>query len=835
MKVSRFFFNVFQAVLLIHFGCFAALAEPSSLYRGALLRYNFQEPEGALQVRDRASDFDGLNRGGIRVSIDGRDRFMCFEGDGGRIVVPEIFNVTPRGAHPNTSLTVSAMVVLLGAGEDMRIVSKAEPGLFGSDDHTLMLSTFGDDKVRVRLRTTQGTKTLISSQSLLPNEWTHIAATYDGSIIRLFLNGLLDSSTAHSGEILEDNRPLTLGAQPGSLSSALNGCIDDFVIYNRVLTGDEIIELAVGAGGFYGEFCGNNAVESGEECDDGNTISGDGCSSSCQIEFCGDGVVQPDLGEQCDISALSCDPPNSEYPGLRQCGSDCQLTGVCEPSGFCGDGICNGPEDQNNCTEDCSVQMEFFSKPSGALDYMGVRVTALSSNQQVWAPGSQSQEYPGGWVTPGTYQVDLNPARIHGKFDGTLASGGTLRSGDQLWYNVISEPLVSSAFPSWSYELPENFQRSAGGNSFTVTLNAGDNLHVGYGYIAPSDAPSVLLAREGSDGIVVHCVEGQPQPRGGLFGHGHLGFDHAKWQTFRERVLEASQYFYPKTSYHFWGPADGTLPATLPSDFGNVSVSGANTDNQQTTNVGRWLLNRAMAHLKGQSVNRDELDRLFRFFFNNPQYANYFGEMSTAGSFHGHGSARYDAYESANILMALVAAVALDYDPSYEPLYRTASFLAQSPNMFQIHANSYALQNALFDGGLANHLDTSYGQWLWYNTGEHQGGYGATDARDMTARASHRAISKILMTWARELLNFPPIPHQYDFFHVPGLRFTDEDTGQSGSWYGCMTHPNGAHTGWEPFYANIENSGMQLGEFLGVDSIENSMCLRYTRRNPLFQ
>ena len=30
--------------------------------------------------------------------------------------------------------------------------------------------------------------------------------------------------------------------------------------------------------------CGNSAVEAGEQCDDGNTIDGDGCSSSCRIE-----------------------------------------------------------------------------------------------------------------------------------------------------------------------------------------------------------------------------------------------------------------------------------------------------------------------------------------------------------------------------------------------------------------------------------------------------------------------------------------------------------------------------------------------------------------------
>jgi cysteine-rich repeat protein len=52
--------------------------------------------------------------------------------------------------------------------------------------------------------------------------------------------------------------------------------------------------------------CGDGVVEANEGCDDGNRKSGDGCSSTCQLE-CGDGVIDPPL-EQCDDSFLNGTP-----------------------------------------------------------------------------------------------------------------------------------------------------------------------------------------------------------------------------------------------------------------------------------------------------------------------------------------------------------------------------------------------------------------------------------------------------------------------------------------------------------------------------------------------
>lgn len=47
-------------------------------------------------------------------------------------------------------------------------------------------------------------------------------------------------------------------------------------------------------------FCGDGTLDKGEMCDDGNNVSGDGCTDECVVEFCGDGIVQEGLGEECD-------------------------------------------------------------------------------------------------------------------------------------------------------------------------------------------------------------------------------------------------------------------------------------------------------------------------------------------------------------------------------------------------------------------------------------------------------------------------------------------------------------------------------------------------------
>lgn len=68
--------------------------------------------------------------------------------------------------------------------------------------------------------------------------------------------------------------------------------------------------------------CGNDELDSGEECDDGNTTGGDGCSASCTAEVCGDGVM---LGpETCDDGGTAAGDGCSETCQIERPVAACQ-------------------------------------------------------------------------------------------------------------------------------------------------------------------------------------------------------------------------------------------------------------------------------------------------------------------------------------------------------------------------------------------------------------------------------------------------------------------------------------------------------------------------------
>jgi cysteine-rich repeat protein len=96
--------------------------------------------------------------------------------------------------------------------------------------------------------------------------------------------------------------------------------------------------------------CGNDQLEAGEVCDDGNNLFGDGCSADCTSdETCGNGIIDPGQGEACD------DGNNDSEDG---CQAECVLPtcgdGFLDELENCDDGAANSNDPDAVCRTNCT-------------------------------------------------------------------------------------------------------------------------------------------------------------------------------------------------------------------------------------------------------------------------------------------------------------------------------------------------------------------------------------------------------------------------------------------------------------------------------------------------
>lgn len=80
-----------------------------------------------------------------------------------------------------------------------------------------------------------------SINDLTLNQWHHIVGTYDGTIAKIYIDGILRaSSTPQSYVIAHDEATLRLGGEYYYAGCSFSGLIDNAMVYNRALSPEEV-------------------------------------------------------------------------------------------------------------------------------------------------------------------------------------------------------------------------------------------------------------------------------------------------------------------------------------------------------------------------------------------------------------------------------------------------------------------------------------------------------------------------------------------------------------------------------------------------------------------
>jgi len=215
-----------------------ATVAPASPLSGVVGFWRFEE--SGTTVSDSSGNLNhGSLQGGVRIGVGYTGGGLLMSQAGHSLLVPHTASLMPTA-----QLTVAAWIAPVSKATQT-VVSKAS--MNAVNGYELSLSNGGKVFVRFNQQSGGDSFRIDSATSYSTNgSWMHVAATYDGSTIRLYVNGVLEASKAASFAINANTLALGIGAE-ASGERGMRGRLDDVLIADRALSQAEIASLFGGA------------------------------------------------------------------------------------------------------------------------------------------------------------------------------------------------------------------------------------------------------------------------------------------------------------------------------------------------------------------------------------------------------------------------------------------------------------------------------------------------------------------------------------------------------------------------------------------------------------
>ncbi len=141
----------------------------------------------------------------------------------------------------SSNISISTWINVSQNNISQRIVDKTTVN--GNDSY--MLDIRPDNTLRFLVAAPPNVTSTASSNSIIfnTNKWYHVVSTYDGNVVKFFVNGVFVNDFSISGSNIRNDLNLSIGANSLLNGDWFNGKIDDIRIYNTALPSQQITEI----------------------------------------------------------------------------------------------------------------------------------------------------------------------------------------------------------------------------------------------------------------------------------------------------------------------------------------------------------------------------------------------------------------------------------------------------------------------------------------------------------------------------------------------------------------------------------------------------------------